>query len=218
MFFISCQSTLNVENPYQLIPCSTIITEGKIYADDKKNDYDIFIYLRYTAETPYMFLGIQKALYSDKIKIFYQDMAYDISISYIKVTEKKYSNNADTIKIKINNSEEKYKISTLNGINNWYYYSTEISGEMVPAAIASFQIGGRLFYVLACKYYNDTNTHDIWELVLLKDQQFAIVDEAGNEYASFTKSDFKICDQPDSESYDFIPLIAAYSYIFSFVR
>ena len=42
--------------------------------------------------------------------------------------------------------------------------------------------------------------------------------EAGNEYASFTKSDFKICDQPDSESYDFIPLIAAYSYIFSFVR
>ena len=218
--FVSCQSVRNVKLPAQIISFSEIKTKGKICTGNKKNDNDIFVSVLSISDFKYELI-IPQGEFTEKINIYYKNIIYPIKITYTKVLDKRWDGQVYS-NIKIKNLPKNYSINTLEPVGFKYIineakFSMFATKDMFPLYISSFQLNNKIFHVYLSEFYDDAG-HSLLSYIRYKNQKYWIVDEAGNEYASFTKSDFKICDQPDSESYDFIPLIAAYSYIFSFVR
>lgn len=222
MIFISCQSTTDVVNPHHLIHCSEVKSDGNIVKGDIDNNKDIFVSVKYATESEYSLFGIQNAKCEDKLKLSYGGVTYPISIIYTKVLDKSYSYDIYS-NIKIKGLPKSYQISELQPtglkyLKNTSNFSKNVSKDLMPAEITSFQINGKLFYVLLSEYLEDSKIHDFLDLILLNSQQFIIADEVGNVYASFSKKGFVVYQQNDSDNFDFTPLIGAYSYIFSMIK
>lgn len=217
LFFLCSCAALEVRTHEVLLPLTDVYQEGSILIYKHKDTPNL-------SEND---IGIE-IQYHQKLEQFYSIIKFNINkTDEIGTTVHNYGNeykvrfkyiydggstNPYSITTKI--KQKGYKIKTVDPVTIAYSglkTDAEVSKFQLPIEVTFFKINSKKFTLVASIFpYTKATGLDVF---MVKDQKFFIVDEKGNVYASFTKDRYELNAQPDSNKYNFIPIIASYSVI-----
>lgn len=211
---ISCASS-SYEDTARIVevkPLTEVVQQGKIISKNKEkyDNYpkDDILITKITNSRSDIWQGIL-ALNIPNAKtnadVYYSDSSHKLSVKYLSI---EYSNYRPyKISIKISSFDKTFKPDKIetSGMIGAELYSNVVFPENMPHAITHFDLQGTRFFIMATMF-SGTGA----QLMKYPEQNYYIVDENGNVYASFTKYEYTLYNQPDMDKYNLIPVIAVY--------
>ena len=214
LFLLLSCSSMDVRTFETLLPLTDVYQEGAILFYDYKDainlsENDIGIKIKYHEKIEQFYSVFEfNCNKTDKIKttVYNNGKEYTVFFKYINDG---YFKNPFSVKARI--KQKGYKINTVDPVTLTYRglrANADVYKFQLPIELTYFKINNKRFTLVGTTLFCERGRG--LYLYTGKDQKFLIVDKTGNIYASFTNDRYELNVQPDSDKYDFIPVIASY--------